>query len=282
MYYDWRVNMELNLKGKVVVITGGAAGIGRATSIEFLKEGAIVAVCGRRNEKIEKFYTEMSNLGYQVYGEALNIRDCKAVQRFAENIIHKFGKIDIWVNNAGVALDKPFWEFTKEEWDNIVETNLEAVWNCTRICARYMMEKESGVIINISSYASKIPIAGGPIYAATKAGVSSLTKSFASELAPYNIRVIGIVPGMINTEISKKNIAENKDKLISNISMKRLGEAEDLAKPIVFLSSDAAGYMSGFDVEITGGKYATQNTDWPWRIKNERGKEKNISNGNQL
>ena len=274
--------MELNLKGKVVVITGGAAGIGRATSIEFLKEGTIVAVCGRRNEKIEKFYTEMSNLGYQVYGEALNIRDCKAVQRFAENIIHKFGKIDIWVNNAGVALDKPFWEFTKEEWDNIVETNLEAVWNCTRICARYMMEKESGVIINISSYASKIPIAGGPIYAATKAGVSSLTKSFASELAPYNIRVIGIVPGMINTEISKKNIAENKDKLISNISMKRLGEAEDLAKPIVFLSSDAAGYMSGFDVEITGGKYATQNTDWPWRIKNEREKEKNISNGNQL
>lgn len=88
--------------------------------------------------------------------------------------------------------------------------------------------------------------------------------------------------GQIMQLISKKNIAENKDKLISNISMKRLGEAEDLAKPIVFLSSDAAGYMSGFDVEITGGKYATQNTDWPWRIKNEREKEKNISNGNQL
>lgn len=131
-----------------------------------------------------------------------------------------------------------------------------------------MMEQKSGVIINISSYASKIPHSEGAIYAASKAAVSSLTKTLAADLAPYNIRVVGIIPGMIQCDISKDSIKENGPSYVQNIAMKRLGVPEDLAKPIVFVSSDAAGYMSGFDMEITGGKYAAQNTDWPWeRLK---------------
>lgn len=260
--------MDLGLNGKVVVITGGAAGIGKATAKEFLREGAYVAVCGRRADKVKEFCEEMKNLGYaRVYGESLDVRSKDAVKEFAIHVFEKFGSIDVWMNNAGIAIDKPFMESTDEEWNKIIGTNLEAVWNCIRTAAPYMMKQEKGVFINISSYAAKIPSAGGAIYAAAKAGVSSLTKTLAAELAPYNIRVLGIIPGMINTEISKKNIKSNREKLISNISMKRLGEAEDLAKPIVFLSSDAAGYMSGFDVEITGGKFAAQNTDWPWEIK---------------
>ena len=127
-----------------------------------------------------------------------------------------------------------------------------------------MMEQKSGVIINISSYASKIPHAEGAVYAASKAAVSSLTKTLAANLAPYNIRVMGIIPGMIQSDISEDSIKVNRASYVQNIAMKRLGVPEDLAKPIVFVCSDAASYMSGFDMEITGGKYAAQNTDWPW------------------
>lgn len=261
--------MDLNLKNKTVVITGGTIGIGRATAVEFLREGANVAVFSRKKENVAQFVKEMSEefSAEKVYGESADVTDEEQVKCFAENVNRHFGSIDIWINNAGIAINKPFMEFTKEDWDSINRINLEGVWNCARIAASYMREQESGVIINISSYASLIPHAGGAIYAATKAAVSSLTKTLAAELAPYGVRVVGIIPGMIRTNIAKENIAKFEAKYVRDISMKRLGVPEDLAKPIVFLCSDAAGYISGTDIEITGGKYAVQNSDWAWDVK---------------
>ena len=107
------------------------------------------------------------------------------------------------------------------------------------------------------------------IYGAAKSGVSSLTRTLAAELAPYHIRVLGVVPGMIDTEISKANIKENGEQLVQNVSLGRLGAAEDLAGPIVFLASEQAEYMTGFDLEVTGGKFAVQNTRWAWNLKEE-------------
>ena len=134
-----------------------------------------------------------------------------------------FGRIDVWVNNAGIAINKFFLDYTEEEWDRIQSINLKGVWNGCRAAAPYMQEQESGVIINISSFAAKIPLADGPIYAASKAGVSSLTKTLAADLAPWGIRVMGVIPGMIRTAISEENIRVNEEKFVQAISMKRLG-----------------------------------------------------------
>ncbi|MFT3985952.1 MAG: SDR family oxidoreductase, partial [Lachnospiraceae bacterium] len=199
--------------------------------------------------------------------ESFDIRDKERLKLFAANVHNRFGSLDVWVNNAGVANDKPFLDYTEEEWNTIVGINLEAVWDGIRIVSPYMIKQKKGVIINISSFASVIPSVGGAVYGATKAAVSSLTRTTEAELAPYGIRVLGIVPGMINTEISHENIKQNKEKLVRNISAGRLGEAADLAKPIVFLASDAAAYIAGFDVQITGGKFAVQNTERAWEAK---------------
>ncbi len=264
--------MDLKLSGKGVVITGGTKGIGKAIGEEFLREGARVAVFSRNPRRVEEFLEEMGGRygRDRVFGRALDVSQEEAVEAFAREAAGQFGGIQVWVNNAGVAINKPFLEFTPEDWSYINEINLGGVWRCSRAAARQMMGQEGGVIINISSYAALIPHAGGAIYAATKAGVSSLTKTLAAELAPYNIRVVGIIPGMIETDIARENIGKYKENYVREISMKRLGRPEDLAKPAVFLASPAAGYITGTDIEITGGKYAVQNSDWAWEVKDSK------------
>lgn len=261
--------MELYLAGKGVVITGGTRGIGKAIAEEFLREGAKVAVFSRNQESVERFLNEMGSQYGQdrVFGKALDVSEEKDVETFVHETAKRFGGIQVWVNNAGVAINKPFLEFNQEDWRYITTVNLEGLWKCCRVAATQMMSQKSGVIINISSYAARIPHAGGAIYAATKAGVSSLTKTLAAELAPYHIRVVGIIPGMIETDIARENIEKYKANYVREISMKRLGKPEDLAKPAVFLASQAADYITGTDIEITGGKYAVQNSDWAWEVK---------------
>ena len=261
-------SMNLNLNNKVVIISGGAKGIGKETAKAFVEEGAIVVAYGRDEAALCEFERELDEAGYDKhFSIAGDVRDRKSIEKVFSTVYEKYGHIDILINNAGIARDKPLLTTTADDWNDIVETNLHGIWNSIQLVAPYMMKQSLGVIINISSYASKIPHAGGGVYAATKAGVSSLTKTMAAELAPYNIRVVGIIPGMIATKISEKNIADNRDALLANIAKKRLGKPEDLAKPIVFLSSEAADYISGCDIEITGGKYSAQNTNTPWMWK---------------
>lgn len=259
--------MELNLKGKVAVISGGATGIGKATALEYMKEGVQVAVFGRRRNVLEEFADECRELGYSLYYEAIDAADSAGVAAFAENVFQRFGHIDVWINNAGISIDKEFTEFTQEDWDKIVSINMEGVFHGTQIAAKYMKQTGGGVIINASSFASLIPHANGVIYAATKAAVSSMTRSTAAALAPWGIRVIGYIPGMIQTGISADFINAYRDKFTKDISLGRLGVPEDLAKPIVFLSSECAGYISGCDIQISGGKFAAQDCSMSWRMK---------------
>jgi len=263
--------MDLNLKGKTVVITGGATGIGKAAAREFLREGANVAVFARRKEKVEAFIAEMSEEfdRAQLYGETADATNYEQVSQFAKNVHEHFKSLDVWMNNAGVKIDKFFDDFTQEEWEYIMKVDVEGVWNGARAAAAYMKPQKSGVIINVSSFASKIPHAGQGLYAAAKSAVSSLTKSMAGELAPYGVRVVGIVPGMIQTDIAT-DIAQFYDKYVNDIALRRLGQPEDLAKPIVFLSSDAASYITGTDIEISGGKFCIQNTPHSWAVMKEK------------
>lgn len=259
--------MDLHLKGKVAVISGGATGIGKAIAKEYLKEGVQVAVFGRRLQVLEEFAKEASEEGYSIYYETADVSKPDEVRAFAGRVAEKFGHIDIWINNAGIAINRRFMDFTAEEWEQINRINLDGVFWGIRIAAEHMIPQGSGVIINASSFAALIPHANGAVYAATKAGVSSLTKTAGASLAPYGIRVLGYIPGMILTGISEEFISEYQEKFVKDIPAGRIGRPEDLAKPVVFLSSDAAAYITACDIEITGGKFAVQDAAMAWRDK---------------
>lgn len=261
--------MDLKLKNKVVVITGGATGIGRAAAEEFLHEGAKVAVFARRKEVLQAFHDDMVNEGYDLYFESVDVTDTEGVKAFAQRVYEKFGAIDVWVNNAGTGKDRYFMDYTDADWERMNNINLKAVFECIQIAASYMMKQNSGVILNASSAAARIPFANGVIYAATKAAVSSMTRSAAAALAPYGIRVVGYVPGMIVTPLVEHLVAANPQKYTRNIAMGRVGCPADLAQPIVFLASNAAHYITGIDLEISGGKLAVQDCEWAWKDKAE-------------
>jgi len=253
--------MDLNMTGKSVVITGGGTGIGRAAAFAFLREGAKVAICGRRKEKLEEAAALFKNEGYDVLHDSADVRDYDAFAAFARKVVEAHGKIDVFINNAGANQIKPLMQYDTEEFKSILDINLVTVFNGCKIAATHMRESGGGVILNASSFSALAPNAGRAPYSAAKAAISSLSCTFAAELAKDNIRVIAYVPGMIETEISAKNIAQNREALLKDIPVKRFGQPNDLAKVLVFLASDAANYINGTEIVIAGGKRCVQN---PW------------------
>lgn len=256
--------MDLNLKDKVVVITGGGSGIGKSTALEFLKEGCKVAICGRTLSKLENTKKEFSQFGYDLMIRSVDVTDYGALSSFADVVENTFGQIDIWINNAGSNKIKSLMEYDADEFRAMTDSILVSTFSGCKIAAEHMKRNRSGVILNASSYSAIIPNAGRAPYSACKAGVSSLTRSFAAELAADHIRVLAYVPGMILTEISKKNIENNGERLMKSIPMKRFGTPEDLAKVIVFLASDCASYMNGVNVEVSGAKFCVQNPQYAY------------------
>ena len=252
--------MDMNIKGRTVVITGGGTGIGKATALEFLKEGCNVAICGRRQEKLDQTKKEFAELGYDVMTKSVDVTDYDALEAFADEVMAAYGRIDVWVNNAGSNHIKSLMDYDVEEFRAMTDIILVAVFSGSKIAAERMRrDGKGGVILNASSFSAVIPNAGRAPYSACKAGVSSLTRTFAAELAKDQIRVVAYVPGMTATEISARNIALNGPALMKDIPMQRFGKPEDCAKPIVFLASDNAGYINGTQIEVAGAKLCVQN-----------------------
>lgn len=257
--------MDLGLKDKVVVITGGSQGIGKAAAKEFAREGAHVCVCARRQERLDEARAEFAAEGFDLMTMQVDVTKYDQLEALADAAVEKFGRIDVWINNAGVNQYKFLIDYEPDDLRRIIETDLIAVITGSQIAAKRMKETGGGVIISASSFAAITPHAGKAPYAACKSGVLSLTKAMAAEFAPYNIRAVAYIPGMIKTEISRDNIALNGEKLLADIPMRRFGEPEDLAKGIVFLASDvAAGYINGVALEISGGKRCVQNPWYPY------------------
>ena len=257
--------MDLGLKDKVIVITGGSAGIGKALAMCYLSEGGKVIVCGRSPDRLNAFQRECESLGYsEIMSVQADIASSAGQIKLFESTLERFGRMDIWINNAGAVARTPLLEAGMDEWDSIMNTNLRAVFSCIKLAASYMKEHGGGVIVNASSFASRIPLAGTGIYAVSKWGVNALTQVAAAELAPFNIRVFAFIPGLIVTEITKDRVVANKDSLLAQIPLKRLGVPDDLAAAVVMLTSDKASYFTGTTVEISGGKCCVQNPHYGW------------------
>ena len=261
--------MDLHLTGKIVVITGGGTGIGRGLAETYLKEGAQVAICGRRIEPLAKFAEEMKPKGHEIYYESVDVTDRAALTAFAARVEEKFGTIDIWINNAGIAINKRFLDFTDEDYMKITDINLKGVFMGTQIAAEIMKRHGGGVIVNASSFNVMMPHVDGALYAATKAGVSNFTKSTAAALGPFGIRVFSYIPGMIETEMSHQLFKEKGADFIRDMALGRFGKPEDMAPAVVFLSSDQASYITGIDIVIAGGKFAVQDCSMAYRMEEE-------------
>ncbi len=255
--------MKLGLKDKVVGITGVGSihGIGFAVAKEFLREGAKLFLCDLSPDSLREV---KNSLGENVFVYPCDVSDQAQVEKLFKDALADLGRIDVFVNNAGIYPQSSLCDTPVELWDKVMAVNLRAVFLCCKEAAA-AMKGRGGVILNASSWASLIPSAGSGAYAASKSAVSSLTKTFAAELAPYGIRVNGFIPGAIETPLTRPVIEDRREAMESQIAMHRLGTPEDVAKPVVFLASEAASYLTGAFVEISGGKLCVQNPDYGWK-----------------
>lgn len=258
--------MDLGLKGKVVGITGGSTGIGEGVALAFAAEGAKVAVCSRSLEKLEALKEKFEKAGYPLYIESVDVGNLGQLEGFVRNVAKTYGRIDIWVNNAGANNRKCFEEYTPEEFDQLIDINMKAVFFGTHYVAEEMRKTGGGAIINTSSFTALIPTADIALYSATKAAVGNMTQTFSVSLAPDNIRVNSIIPGMTVTPLTEKNIAKNKDLMVKSIGMRRLATPEDMVGAYLFLASDkVAGYIDGISLPVAGAKFCAQDALWGWK-----------------
>jgi 3-oxoacyl-[acyl-carrier protein] reductase len=257
--------MQIGLKDKAVVITGGASGIGAAMALEYAKEGAKVTVCGRIQAKLDDFIEKAAREDSTIESAVCDVTDEAALRQFAANVFQRHGHLDVWINNAGITIKSPLLKLSASDWNRVLQTNLTAVFNGSKFAAGYLKRNGGGSIVNIASFTGLIASAGNGAYSVAKAGVIALTKVFAAELAPDNIRVNAIIPGYIHTEMGDIDIKTKAEQIIKPISMRRFGQPPEIAAGAVFLSSEAASYITGEALVISGGKFVVQNAVEPWR-----------------
>jgi glucose 1-dehydrogenase len=246
------------LSGKVALITGASSGIGKAIAIEMGHQGASVVVnyIGKANAANEVVHTiEQTNGGSGAIAIQADVSRRGDVADMVSQIIKKWGHIDVLVNNAGIEKEDPFLEKTEDEWDKIIDVNLKGAFLCTQLAAREMAKKKRGTVINISSVHEDLPFPGYAAYCASKGGLRMLCRDLALELAKYNINVVNVAPGAINTPINERTMSD-PEKILAlkrEIPLGRVGEPSEVAKLVCFLASDDGSYITGTTVVIDGG-----------------------------
>lgn len=245
------------LQGKVAIITGAARGIGEAVALKFAENGAHIAftyVSDSSKEKAESLAEKIRALGVQAKAYQSNASDYAACESLVNDVLTTFGQIDICVNNAGISKDNLLLRMTPEQWNEVIQVNLNSVFNMTKLVIKSMMKARSGSIINMSSVIGEMGNAGQGSYAASKAGVIGFTKSMAKELGSRNIRCNAVAPGFVETDMtSYLKEGENADKYKSMIALGRFASAEDIANVCLFLGSDMGNYITGQTISACGG-----------------------------
>jgi 3-oxoacyl-[acyl-carrier protein] reductase len=249
----------MRLKDRVALITGGAAGIGKATALRFIEEGARVVICDVNEEAGE---AALGELGSNAEFSKVDVTDRQAVQEWVDGVVAKYGRVDVLVNNAGVLRDNMLvkvkdGELVKQmaeaEFDFVVSVNLKGVFNCAQAVAPHMIRQGSGVILNATSIVGLDGNFGQTNYVATKAGVIGMTKVWARELGRYNIRVNAVAPGFTATEMVMQMPERILDGMRGRTPLGRLGETRDIANAYLFLASDEANFISGTVLRVDGG-----------------------------
>jgi len=242
--------------GKVALVTGGSRGIGRACALELAKGGADLAV-NYHNSQIDAESTvkEIRAFGRNSKAYKADTSSSSQVNSMVDSVVNDFGRIDILVNNAGVLKRSPYLEISEEDWDFVLNTNLKGYFLVGQAVAKVMISRGGGVIVNISSNAEELPLQNLAHYSVAKAGVGMLTKSMALELAPSKIRVVAVAPGLIETDINRKDIADAafRERRLAKIPLKIIGKPEDVAKMVAFVASDDARLATGHTMFIDAG-----------------------------
>ncbi|SVA85779.1 uncharacterized protein METZ01_LOCUS138633 [marine metagenome] len=245
-----------DLSGEVAVITGSGRGIGEGIAKVLAEHGASVVCAARRTEEIERVASEIIAANGKAIAVTTDVTDEVAVNQLAEQAVKEFGRLDMWVNNAGGSpIQAPLVELEREEWDNTIALNLTAIWVCTSVASRHMGEK--GRVLNISSIAAEDVFQGSGHYSSAKAGVNMITKCFAEELGP-RIRVNAIMPGFVPTEIMMTALKITHDDLPSiekslKLPAGRIGTPRDLGAAALYLLSPASEWVTGQVIRISGG-----------------------------
>jgi 3-oxoacyl-[acyl-carrier protein] reductase len=244
------------LHSKVSIITGAAQGIGLATALKFVAEGANVICCDIRQEGVDAAVAQCRAVAHReatCEGMVLDVTQRDMVDAVASRVKERFGRIDVLVNNAGITADARLAKMTLDQFERVIDVNLRGVFHCAQAVAEYMVRQGSGVILNASSVVGIYGNFGQTNYAASKFGVIGFTKTWARELGPKGVRVNAVAPGFVSTPIlatmPEKVLTEMKDK----VPLGRLGKPEEIANVYAFLASDEASYVNGAVLEVSGG-----------------------------
>lgn len=243
----------MRLKGKVCLVTGGAAGIGKATARRFAREGAVAVIGDRTRAAVDATVAELAAEGLAVHGFELDVTDRKGIADATARIAVQFGSIDVLVNNAGIVRDARLQRMAEHGFDEVIEVNLKGVFNCTQAVVDSMVERGSGVILNASSVTGLYGNFGQTNYAASKAGVIGMTRTWARELGPKGVRVNAVCPGFIVTDMVKTVPDKVLEDFRSQCWMRRMGQPDEIAAVYAFLASDDASYINGAVLEVSGG-----------------------------
>ena len=239
---------------KIAVVTGASRGIGRAIALELAKTGAFVIINYNGSaEKAEEVKAQIEAEGGEAETMQCNVADFAACEAFFEEIVKKYGRVDILINNAGVTKDGLLMRMSEEDFVKVVDINLKGTFNCIRHVSRQMIKQRGGRIISLASVVGISGNAGQANYAASKAGIIGLTKSAAKELASRGITVNAIAPGFIRTDMTDVLSDKVKEDIAGKIPMGTFGNPEDVAKAAAFLASDGAGYITGQVLSVDGG-----------------------------
>lgn len=240
---------------KVVLVTGASRGIGAAIADSLGAEGAIVIGTATSESGAEKISQRLTEKGIQGKGMMLNVTDIDSVTAVLASIQQEYGAPSILVNNAGITKDNLLMRMSEDEWFDVINTNLNAVYRLSKACLRGMMKARWGRIINIGSVVGAMGNAGQANYAATKAGVAGFTRALGKEVGSRNITVNTVSPGFIATDMTEVLPEEQKQLMLSAIPAGRLGQPEEIANTVKFLASEGAGYITGENIHVNGGMY---------------------------
>jgi NAD(P)-dependent dehydrogenase (short-subunit alcohol dehydrogenase family) len=249
----------LELNGKVAVVVGGTSGIGRAIAYGFAQAGADVIPTSRRAEQVEAAAQEIERFGRRSIRLTSDVSDRQSLERVLSAAVEAFGKVDILVNSAGRTKRAPTVDFTEDDWNDILDTNLTGTLRACQVFGKHMLERESGSIINIASLSTFVALHQVAAYSASKAAVGSLTKSLAVEWSSRGVRVNAIAPGVFRTALNQKLLDETERgrEFLLRTPMKRFGNVDELAGAAIFLASDAASFVNGEILAVDGGFLAS-------------------------